>query len=333
MSQVKKPVRIGIVGTHFVSDWLAEAARQTGCCEAAAVYSRSGERGADFAQQCGLPRHFCDFGAFLKCDDIDAVYLASPNSLHYPQALAALDAGKHVLCEKPLAVTAAQGEAMIQRAKEVGLTLLEAIRPVHDPFLKVVAENLPRIGRVRHASFEFCQYSSRYGRFKAGEYVGIFDASLGNAAVMDLAVYCIHTCVALLGAPQCIHAGASFLPNGTEAAGTALLDYGGMQATLSWSKVTQSVFPSFIQGEEGTLAFDTLNQPSFVSLHHLDKRVEALPFVPVKNNMVFELEAFCRCIRGEETEDRFNAQSIEVLKIMDEIRKQTGIHFGACEGL
>ena len=211
--------------------------------------------------------------------------------------------------------------------------LLEAIRPLYDPFLKVVTENLSRIGRIRRASFEFCQYSSRYGRFKAGEHVNVFDASLGNAALMDLAVYCIHTCVALFGTPKCIHAGASFLPNGTEAAGTALFDYGTLQAAISWSKVTQSIFPSLIQGEEGTIVFDTLNQPSYVSLHHLGGRVEELPFVPVKNNMVFELETFCRCIRREESPDRFSAQSIKVLKIMDEVRRQTGVNFGACEEL
>ena len=109
--QTNRPVRIGIVGTNFVSDWLAEAARQTDCCEAAAVYSRGEGSGAAFAQQCGLPQHFCDYTSMLESDMIDAVYLASPNSLHYPQTMAALDAGKHVLCEKPLAVNAAQGEA------------------------------------------------------------------------------------------------------------------------------------------------------------------------------------------------------------------------------
>ena len=223
----------------------------------------------------------------------------------------------------------------MSRAKETGLVLLEAIRPVHDPFLKVVRDNLPRIGRIRRASFEFCQYSSRYGRLKAGEHVNIFDASLGNAALMDLGVYCFHTCAALFGAPESIQAGASFLPNGTEAAGSALLDYGTLQAAISWSKVTQSVFPSFIQGEEGTIAFDTLNQPSFVSLYHLDKRVEALPLAPLQPNMnmIYELETFCRCIRGEESPDLYGAQSIEVLRIMDEVRRQTGVEFGACEAL
>ncbi len=335
MLQADQPVRIGIVGTNFISDWLAEAAKMTDCCKLAAVYSRSDERGAVFAQKHGLPLHFSDFSAFLDCDALDAVYLASPNSMHYPQAMAALEHGKHVLVEKPMALNAAQAEAIITLAKKKGLVLLEAIRPVFDPFLQVVQENLSRIGRIRRATFEFCQYSSRYERFKAGEHVNVFDASLGNAALMDLGVYCLHTCVALFGMPNTIHAGASSLSNGTEVAGTSLLDYGTMQAAVPYSKVTQSVFPSLIQGEEGTIVFDTLNQPSYVELHRLDKSVEKLPFVPVQPNMnmAYEIEAFCRCVRKEESTDKYDVQSVNVLRIMDEIRRQTSIDFGSCEEL
>ena len=168
---------------------------------------------------------------------------------------------------------------------------------------------------------------------RPGEHVNVFDASLGNAALLDLGVYCVHTCVALFGPPAGIHAGASFLPNGTEVAGTLLLDYETLQATVSYSKTTQSVFPSLIQGEEGTITFDTLNQPSYVELHVRGGSVEKLPLTPVSPNMnmMFEIETFCRCVRGQEHMNRYDIQSINVLKIMDEARKQTGVHFGACE--
>jgi predicted dehydrogenase len=335
MPEAIQPVRIGVVGTSFISGWLAEAAAQTDCCRLAAVCSRSAERGAAFAGQYGLPMHFGDLTSLLDCGALDAVYLASPNFLHYRQALAALEAGKHVLCEKPLALNAAQGEAMFAPARRKGLVLLEAIRPVFDPFLTAVRQSLPRIGRVRRAAFEFCQYSSRYDRFKAGEYVSIFDASLGNAALLDLGVYGVHVCAALFGAPKAVHAASSFLPNGTEAAGTLLLDYGDMQAAVAYSKVSQSVFPSFIEGEAGTLVFDTLNQPSYVSLHPLNGEPEALPACPLRRhlNMVYELEAFCRFVRGGESTAQYDAQSLTALRIMDEARKQTGVNFGVCEAL
>lgn len=327
-----KPLRIGVIGTSFVSDWICEAAHMSDGCEIAAVFSRDEARGKTYAEKQCIACCYCEEDAFLSSPDIDAVYIASPNIAHYRQTLEALLHGKHVLCEKPLAINAAQAERMIRTAHEQGLILLEAIRPVHDPFLGVLKANLHKVGRIRRATFEFCQYSSRYDRFKAGERPNVFESSLGNAAMMDLAVYCLHTCVALFGEPKKLSAGASFLPNGTEAAGTMLLDYGEQQTTISYSKVTSSIHPSIIQGEEGSLVFDTLNQPSYVRMLYRDGRTEEL-FTPVKNNMVHELNAFSRMVETGANTTAFDVQSIRVIRLLDEARRQTGVDFGDGENM
>ena len=326
------PLRIGIIGTSFVSDWICEAAQMSERCEISAVYSRDFSRGTAYAQKQCIGGCFDDEAAFLSSDQIDAVYVASPNVAHYRQTLDALSRGKHVLCEKPLALNAAQAERMIAFAHEKGLILLEAIRPVHDPFLTALRENLQKVGRIRRATFEFCQYSSRYDRFLAGERPNVFESSLGNASLMDLAVYCLHTCVALFGEPKKLAAGASFLPNGTEAAGTMLLDYGEQQTTISYSKVTSSIHPSIVQGELGTLVFDTLNQPSYLRMLYRDGRTEEL-FTPVKNNMVHELNTFARMIANAESTAEYDEQSLCVMRLLDEARRQIGIDFGAGEAL
>ena len=326
------PLRIGIIGTSFVSDWICEAAQMSENCEITAVYSRDLTRGSAYAEKQCIGGCFDDKESFFSSDRFDAVYVASPNILHYRQTLDALNHGKHVLCEKPLAINAAQAERMIQIAHAKGLILLEAIRPVHDPFLSALQENLHKVGRIRRATFEFCQYSSRYDRFLAGERPNVFDASLGNAALMDLAVYCLHVCVALFGEPRKLSAGASFLPNGTEAAGTMLLDYGEQQTTISYSKVTSSVHPSIVQGELGTLVFDTLNQPSYLKMLYRDGRNEEL-FTPVKNNMVHELNVFSRMVASGESTAVFDELSLRVMRLLDEARRQIGIDFGAGETL
>ena len=329
---MENTLKIGIIGTSFVSDWLCEAAKMSEHCEISAVFSRDLARGTSYAEQRCIGACFDDEEAFLTSPKIDAVYVASPNIVHYRQTIRALERGKHVLCEKPLAVNAAQAEKMISLAHERGLILLEAIRPVHDPFLTALRENLHKVGRVRRATLEFCQYSSRYDRFLAGERPNVFESSLGNASLMDLAVYCLHTCVALFGVPQKLTAGASFLPNGTEAAGTMLLNYGGQQTTISYSKVTQSVHPSIVQGELGTLVFDTLNQPSYLRMLYRDGRTEEL-FTPVKNNMVHELNEFARLIAMNGSTARYDEQSLNVMRLLDEARRQIGIDFGAGEAL
>lgn len=327
-----KTLRIGIIGTSFVCDWICEAAKQSENCEIAAVYSRDRARGAVYAEKQCIGGCFDDEEAFFSSDRFDAVYVASPNILHYRQTLDALAHGKHVLCEKPLAINAPQAERMIRFAYEKGLILLEAIRPVHDPFLAALRENLHKVGRIRRATFEFCQYSSRYDRFLAGERPNVFEASLGNAALMDLAVYCLHVSVGIFGVPQKLTASASFLPNGTEAAGTMLLDYGDQQTTISYSKVTSSIHPSIVQGEKGTLVFDTLNQPSYLRMLYRDGRTEEL-FTPVKTNMVHELNTFSRMIATSESTATFDEQSLRVMRLLDEARRQIGIDFGASEAL
>jgi len=324
------PLRIGVIGTSFVSDWICEAAKMSESCEIAAVFSRDLSRGKTYVEKQCISGCYDDEEAFLSSNVIDAVYVTSPNIAHYRQTLRALEHGKHVLCEKPLAINAAQAERMIALAHDKRLILLEAIRPVYDPFIRALRENLHKAGRIRRATFEFCQYSSRYDRFLAGERPNVFDSSLGNAALMDLAVYCLHTCVALFGVPQKLTAGASFLPNGTEAAGTMLLDYGAQQTTISYSKVTSSVQPSIVQGELGTLVFDTLNQPSYLKMLYRDGRTEEL-FTPVKNNMVHELNAFARMIANGESTADYDEQSLRVMRLLDEARRQIGINFGEGE--
>jgi predicted dehydrogenase len=325
-------LRIGIIGTSFVSDWICEAAKMSERCEISAVFSRDLSRGKAYAEQQCIGGCYDDEATFFFSNEIDAVYIASPNTLHYRQSLCALESGKHVLCEKPLAINASQAERMLSLAREKGLVLLEAIRPVHDPFLSALKENLHKVGRVRRATFEFCQYSSRYDRFLAGERPNVFEASLGNASLMDLAVYCLHACVALFGVPEQLTAAASFLPNGTEAAGTMLLNYGEQQTTISYSKVTQSVHPSIVQGELGTLTFDTLNQPSYLRMLYRDGRTEEL-FTPVKNNMVHELNTFANLIATKASTREFDEQSLSVMRLLDEARRQIGIDFGAGEAL
>ena len=121
-------IRLGVVGTNFVSDWLCEAAASLGDDVAVtAVYSRAKETGDAFAQKHGIANVFCDYDAFLSSDVIDAVYIASPNFAHAAQAIRALNAKKHVLCEKVIATNSRELSEMIAAARENRCVLLEAM--------------------------------------------------------------------------------------------------------------------------------------------------------------------------------------------------------------
>lgn len=321
-------IKLGIIGSNFVSDWLCESVARIDGIVSHALYSRTAERGNEFAAKHDLPHVYTDLEEFFS-SDIDAVYIASPNSCHHSQTMAALDHGKHVLCEKPIATNSRDLAEMIAKAKEKGLILLEAMRPAFDPAFKAVKEALPSLGTVRYARFEYCQYSSRYDKFKNGEIMNAFNPKLGNAALMDIGVYALHTCIKLFGLPDLdgIQAKSVMLANGFEGMGTVLLPYGDFTAEILYSKIADSVQPSVILGENGGMMIDRLSVPTEVTLRLRGKGGEPLPFESRESNMDFETEEFVRLIQTGEVNHTHLVHSVNTLAVMDKIRELAGISF------
>lgn len=320
-------VKFGIIGTNFISDSLAEAAKQTGLA-ICAVYSRKKETGEAFAKKHGIENVFCDLEEFLSSDCINAVYVASPNFCHYPQTIAALEHGKHVLCEKPAASNCRDFEKMRALAKEKGLVLLEAMRPAHDVALEKVKELVKRCGKLRYAHFEYSQYSSRYDKFKCGEILNAFNPEYSNAAVMDIGVYPINVCVSLFGRPQKVISHSVLLSNGFEGQGNVLLSYDDMTTEIVYSKITHAVLPSIIRGEAGEVHFgNALSKIDRISFFERGGKEEKIDFCPVGNNMIYELFAFCEMINGNENAEKYLDDTAATLEIMDEIRRQNNIVF------
>ncbi|MBQ8174071.1 MAG: Gfo/Idh/MocA family oxidoreductase [Clostridia bacterium] len=321
-----KPIRLGIVGTGKISAQLCDALRHTHAFCAAAILSRDASRGAEFASQNEIQVVFTDEAAFLS-SDIDAVYIATPNCLHAAGAIAAARAGKHVLCEKPIATCEADALRMYEAADECGVVLLEAMRPLHDPFFGILTDNLPRIGRVRQTKLVYCQYSSRYDAFLRGEILRAFNPSYHNAALLDIGVYTASLAAALFGMPRGVEARSVFLENGFEGCGEAILDYGDFTATLTYSKIHEGVSPSIIYGENGALSFLQPNAPRALTFHPRVGEAEPLPHLPAGNNMLYELTAFAALIEQGEIAHQWRQVSLDTVRIMDEIRKKVGVFF------
>ena len=328
-------IKLGIIGSNFVSDWLCESVNRTEGIVNHALYSRTAERGAEFSAKHSIPNVYTDLEAFLS-SDIDAVYIASPNKYHYPQAMAALRHGKHVLCEKPIALSSEELTEMTAAAEQAGVVLLEAMRPAFDPGIDAIKAVLPKLGQIRYARFEYCQYSSRYDKFKAGEIQNAFNPAYSNAAIMDIGVYIVHIAAKLFGRPRRILSMSTLLHNGFEGSGHVLLDYGDMKAELSYSKITESVTPNLFVGEDATLAVGKITMPTDMriiyhkgspNLGTAGKWEEDVPFETVENNMIFELAEFARLCREGLVENEYLDNSVIEMEIIDEVRRQTGIVF------
>ena len=327
-------IKIGIIGTNFISDNFCDAAEKVPGAVLQAVYSRKEETGSVFAKRHSIPEVFTDYEKFLS-SDIDVVYVASPNFIHCSQTITALEHKKHVLCEKVMAVNEEKVRSMIDCARRNQVVLLEAMRPDFDPAFELIEQNLNRIGRLRRATFEFCQYSSRYDKFREGVVMNAFDPTLGNAAVMDIGVYCIHSLVRLFGMPQEIRAFSTKLSNDFDGSGIVLMKYETMIAEAVYSKISVSVNPSVIQGEDGSILIDYISKPEKICLQlRQGSRVtldgdnrETLPFVPADNNMIYEIQEFLNLIQRKDIDHKYLQYSLDSIRVIDEVRRQTGTDF------
>lgn len=322
-------INFGVIGTNVITERFLEAGKDAeGFC-LRGVYSRSREKAVDFARKHGADLAFDSLEDMASCKEIDAVYVASPNSLHASQSIQMLKGGKHVLCEKPIASNQREFEEMKKVALEKRRILLEAMRSVYSPGFQAIRENLHKLGKIRRVSFQYCQYSRRYDNFKKGIIENAFNPALSNGALMDIGVYCVHPLVSLFGKPEKVISSSLKLSNGIDGAGTILTEYPDFQGELLYSKITDSRVPSQIQGEEGSLVIREIPDPQEVVLYYRDGRTEILEIPRTENNMVYEIREFLRLIREKRYSHEYLENSQMEIELMDEVRRQQKIFFPA----
>ncbi len=325
--QKQSPVKFGIIGTNFISDRIIEAGHEDPRFEAIAIYSRTQESADAFARKHGIPHTFTRLEDMLAGNLIDAVYVASPNFLHAEHTLLCLSHGKHVLCEKAFAASFPEAESMVREARNRNLVLMEAMKPTLTPNFIQVIRNLNRIGQVRSYFSCFCQYSSRYDRFKAGEVLNAFTPGMSVGALMDIGVYTIYPMVVLFGRPKQIKASGFLLHNGVDGAGTVQFTYDDLLATVMYSKIADSSLPTEIQGEEGTITLDRINIISDVCLHNRrEKTIENLTQPAIHHEYYYEIADFIDQIQSGTLESPANTHqnTLVTMEILDEVRRQVG---------
>lgn len=329
-------IRFGIVGTNFISEWVITGGKQDPRFEVVAVCSRSQDTADAFAVRHQIPMTFTSLEEMAASNEIDAVYIASPTIMHSTQSIMCMQQGKHVLCEKPMASSADEVRAMINVAREKGVVLMEAMKTTLTPNFSMLQDNLYRIGEIRMYSASFCQYSSRYDKFKAGIHVNAFDPAFATGATMDIGVYCIYPMVVLFGKPNSIKAEGILHSSGVDGLGTVVFDYGRMKATISYSKISDSYLPTEIQGETGSLLVDRVHQFSALTFCPRTPSSTGIGTAAIPENIsaattqheyFYEVQTFIDLILSGKLESSVNSHtnSFLTLEIADEIRKQLGV--------
>jgi len=314
-----------IVGTSWISEefFLASLCSDLAL---AGICSRTEEKGRAFARRLGQPGVpvYTSVEDLAAAPGVEALYIASPNSLHAPQSEALLRAGKHVLCEKPVTADPGDLEKLQTLAQTRGLVLMEAIMYLHTPARQAVKAALPELGEITGAHFDFSQLSSKYDALARGELPNVFSAAMRGGALNDLGIYCAYPALDFFGPAQGIQSQANLLPTGADGAGAALLRYPGFTLTLTWSKLGQSRGVSQVMGTKGTLTIRSISQFQGVTFHPRGGEPRELAAPLQKHEVMrYEARAFCDYILGRPAAVPYGEASglaLSVARGMEEIR-------------
>ena len=284
------------------------------------------ERAADGGGgRFGAARAYRAYAALLDDPEVDAVYVPLPNSLHREWVERAAAAGKHVLCEKPLAPTPADAEAMAAACAAAGVTLLEAyMTPFHPRAMAI--ETLVASGRLGAL------------RFARAAFTGVLDRrddhrwrpEMGGGSLLDVGIYCVAPLLAAAGrTPARVEAAAALAKSGVDASFSGWLDFGdGFTATIECSFDAPERQSLEIVGTEAALLVDRAHTPgpedAAITLRHRDGRLEEI-IAGAANPYRAMIEHFQSVVRGEAAPRRSCAASITLLTVLERLREAAGL--------
>lgn len=326
-------MKIGIVGTGLIVRLVAPNLASWGAqVVAVAGTPTSIDQVNELADEYGAAGRYTDYRDLVADPEVDTVYVAVPNFLHYAVSEAALRAGKDVVCEKPLTSNFREAEKLAAVAKEEGRFLWEAVVTCRQPNFKIIRHLIDRIGTVKVVTVNYSQYSSRYDAFRAGEVLPAFDPAKSGGAIMDLGLYTITFTLGLFGEPK----KAVYFPNierGIDTSGVALFEYDGFTAVNVCAKDSGAPSYAIIQGTDGYVRMDSApNLCGPLTLHLNDGTEETFDdALPVMWEAEFRSFIAQRDAGDLEACYRELDQSLLVSRVQNSIRHQSGVVFPADE--
>ncbi len=328
-------IHLGIIGTNWITHQFVQAAQATGEYKLTAVYSRKMTTAQTFAKNYDQKvTCLTDLDAFVQSDEMETIYIASPNSLHFSQARLAILAGKNVIVEKPAFSTPVQMQEIIDLAHKKQVFFFEAARNIHEAAFQTVADHLSTLGTVIGANFTFMKYSSRYDLVLVGEEPNIFSTRFSGGSLADIGVYPIYAALALFGKPSAIHHFARKIQTGVDGIGTLVLRYQDFDVTVMHGKIGDATLASEIYLSHGTVTLDGINTISQVTtFDRRTKQKQELAIDRKENPMIEEARDFAEIIKvpeKRENKERYQKWcqlAVDVNQVLYEARIQAGIHF------
>ncbi len=321
-----RPVRWGILATGKIAGGFAENLALLPECEIAAVGARRLESAQRFADRHGATRAYGDYRALVEDPAVDVVYVATPHALHREHVELAFEAGKPVLCEKPLTLNAADGTALVESARERGLFLMEGMWMRCNPLVRRLQQlaGAGVLGEVRQvrADLGFVVDKPPTDR--------LLDPALGGGALLDMGIYPLTFAHLFLGRPSTIAAAASLSPAGADVDIALSLGYDtGAVASLSSSMTSWAGRTASIATDLGRVDVPAPFHHPTTATWHQDGQTETISEEVIGTGLANEALEVVRCLRTGETESPLVPldDTLALLAVMDAIRKDIGVRY------
>ena len=324
-----KEIKLGTIGSGVIVHSILDNVLRTDGITLEAVYSRSAEKAAALAKEYGCQKTYTDMDAFLADEEINLVYIATPNLLHYPQAKKALLAGKNVLLEKPFTTTYAHAQELASLAREKGLLLIEAAPTSFLPNFAVLKNELPKIGNIKLVMSNYSQYSSRYDAVLRGEVPPVFDPAFGGGCLMDINFYNVLLNVLLFGAPKSATYHANRPAGLSDTSGIMVMAYDGFVSTNVGAKDTWGVNFFQIEGETGYIYVEN-GSNGIQSVRTVTKTSDdTYNLQSSTDRWFYEIQELTRLLLNNEREslDARLDTTLTTIQVIESTRKAAGILF------
>lgn len=320
-------IKWGILGAGKIAGKFADALKQVADAKLLAIGSRTIDNANTFGDTHNIPRRYGSYAQLVADSDLDIIYIATPHHLHAECAILCLGAGRHVVCEKPLAVSAPQARTMIDSARANNRFLMEAMwtrfLPLMDKVRQLLAEHA--IGDVRTLMADF--------GFRAGDNANprLTQPELAGGALLDVGVYTLALSSMLFGRPANIQSAAAIGPTGVDDQNASILTFGQGRIAMLYSAIqTESPHEAHILGTAGRIH---IHKPwwrgSKLSLIRPEQPEQTFELPTHENGFIYEILAAHEDLRNGRTENALMplGESLAILETMDTIRAQWGLQY------
>ncbi len=319
-----KKIRWGIISTGRIARKFAAATKLLPDAELVAVGSRSQDTADVFGDAHGVPRRHASYEDLVADPEVDAVYVATPHPFHRPNTVLALEAGKHVLCEKPLAVNAGEATEMVRVAREKGLFLMEAM---WTRFLPVWVDIKARLDSGELGGIASLQ--ANFGVPMPADEARIHEPGLAGGGLLDLGIYPISLASWLLGKPKTVSSWATMTKTNVDERTAMLFTYaGGSFAMLSSAIDVWTTCEAEIVTEKAFIRARRLwhEAQSYEVVNPDGSDVVTKPF---ENGFQFQISHTMNRIRRGQTESEVMPldESLEIMRTMDALRAEWGFKY------